>query len=437
MFKTSQKRAAAAALALSMSLGTAGELLQPNSAQAITSNQINQAVQAFRNTGCNLGFQGSSATISCPTQFIASLLNRELAASSLKLYHSKGHSFAQYKIGNQITATTQQISNIYYNPAGPNNLKVMPDNLNSRSITIEGTSDGFKLVTSFESSGTEFQVEDKYFGYWKDGAFPDLHWDNARVTANLALNRYMTLSNLTNIEVSGAWAARTGANVIPDSFMNNKIRENLNVVFQNYLPLINGLIRQQLQSLASRVPGGYGQNIGLSFGNGNVSISVPLTADASSQRTNQNLSQRLTLAKAYRIKDDEPITNTYKNMEESFSLNVMRGSTATAFKPSSRSNSPVHCAGAEVRVEDWDRVEVDANGVARIWVSVELYEGTSCSSNDLDGSSIGVRRNGTAAATPLLVVAPGETKTASVQVDNTAEGGDYGKITYTFSNSNR
>lgn len=437
MFKPSQKHATAAALALSMSLGTAGELFQPNPAQAITANQINQAVQAFRNTGCNLGFQGSSATISCPTQFIASQLNSELRASSLKLYHSQGHSYAQYKIGSQMPAATQQISNIYYDPPGPNNLKVMPDNLNSRSITIEGTPDGFKLVTSFESSGTEFQVEDKYFGYWKDGAFPDLHWDNARVTANLALNRNMTLSNLTNVEVSGAWAARTGANVIPDSFMNNKIRENLNVVFQNYLPLINGLISQQLRSLANRIPGGYGQNIGLSFSNGNVSISVPLTPNTSAQSTNQNATQRLTLTKAYRIKDDEPITNTYKNMEESFSINVARGSSATAFKPSSRSNSPIHCAGAEVRVEDWDRVEIDANGVARIWVSVELYEGTSCSSNDLDGSRIGVRRNGSPTGSPLLVVAPGETKSASVQVDNTDEGGDYGKITYTFTNTNR
>ena len=119
------------------------------------------------------------------------------------------------------------------------------------------------------------------------------------------------------------------------------------------------------------------------------------------------------------------------------SINVEPGGSATAFKPSGRSNSPRHCAGGEVRIEDWDRVEVDNSGVAKIWVSMELYEGTSCNSNDRDGRSIGVRRNGTAVGAPFMVVRPGQTVSKTLRVNNSAEGGDYGRITYTFTNRNR
>lgn len=440
MFTASTKRAAAAAFALSMSLSATADLLQAKPAQAIpqiTQAQITKAIQDVHRKGCNLGLQSGSAVISCSTEAIATLLSPEINASQLKLYHSDGKSYARYRIGAHTQEATQSIPNIYFDPAGPNNLKVMPDDLNSSSIRLEGTRDGFRLVTSFESSGTEFQVEDKWFGSWKDSAFPDLHWDHARVTANLALNRNMTLSNISNLEVSGAWSARTGANVIPDSFMNNKVRENLNGVFQSYIPLVNSLISQQLRSVASLVPGGQLQNLGLSFSNGNVSLTVPLTADAAAQQANTRAIQSLSLSKAYNIKDDEPFSNDYKKATEAFNIRVERGANATAFKPSSLSNSPRHCAGGEVRVEDWDRVEVDADGVARIWVSAELYEGTSCNSSDRDGSSIGVRRDGTAVGPAFLVVRPGESWSKTLRVNNTAEGGDAVKIKYTFSNMNR
>jgi hypothetical protein len=437
MFTSSTKRAAAAAFALSMSLGATADLLQAKPAEAITQAQINQAIANVRRTGCNLGLQGGNAVITCSTEAIASLVSPELNASRLKLYHSNGKSYARYRISAHTQEATQSIPNIYFNPTGPNNLKVMPDDLNSSSIRLQGTRDGFKLVTNFESSGTEFQVEDKWFGSWKDGAFPDLHWDNARVTVNLALNRNMTFSNISNIDVSGAWSARTGANVIPDSFMNNKVRENLNGVFQNYLPLVNSLISQQLRSVASLIPGVQLQNLGLSFSNGNVSLTLPLTANAAAQQAQTRASQSLSLSKAYNIKDDEPFSNDYKKASEAFNIRVERGASATAFKPSSLSNSPRHCAGGEVRVEDWDRVEVDADGVARIWVSAELYEGTSCNSNDRDGSSIGVRRDGTPVGDPFLVVRPGESKSKTLTVNNTAEGGDAVKIKYTFANMTR
>ena len=437
MLTQSSKRAVAAAFALTMSIGAAGELLQPQTAQAITQAQQAQAIQAIQRAGCGLGFQGTNATITCSTQAVANLAQQQLNSSYLKLYNRSGKSYARYKIG----ATAEQnknIPNIYYDPSGPFNLKIMPDNLNSRSIQLTGTRDGFRLTTAFESAGTEFQVEDKWFGSWKDSAFPDLHWNNGRVTANLALNRNMTLSNISNVGVSGQWAIRSGFDVIPDNYMNNKVSENLNSVLQSYLPTINTLITQQLRTLAGRIPDARVQNTRFSFGNGNITASIPLTNRGPVPVVEDARQQSLTLAKSYRIKDDESWgSDEFKNYNESSSINVERGASATAFKPSGRSNSPRHCAGGEVRIEDWDRVEVDNNGVAKIWVSMELYEGTSCSSNDRDGRSIGVQRNGTAVGAPFMVVRPGQTVSKTLRVNNTAEGGDYGRITYTFTNRNR
>lgn len=437
MLTKSSKRAVAAAFALSMSVGAAGELLQPKAAQAITPAQQAQAIQAIQRAGCQLGFQGANATITCSTQAVANLAQQQLNNSYLKLYNRSGKSYARYKIG-ATAEQTKRISNTYYDPRGPFNLKIMPDNLNSRSIRLTGTRDGFRLTTAFESAGTEFQVEDKYFGSWCDNCFPDLHWNNGQVTANLALNRNMTLSNLSNVGISGQWAIRTGFDVIPDNYMNNKVRENINGVFQESLGSINTLIREQLRTLAGRIPDARVQNAQLSFRNGNITASIPLRGGGPGPGPGVSRQQRLTLSKAYRIKDDESWgSDEFKNYNESSSINVERGASATAFKPSGRSNSPRHCAGGEVRIEDWDRVEVDNSGVAKIWVSMELYEGTSCNSNDRDGRSIGVRRNGTAVGAPFMVVRPGQTVSKTLRVNNTAEGGDYGRITYTFTNRNR
>lgn len=144
--------------------------------------------------------------------------------------------------------------------------------------------------------------------------------------------------------------------------------------------------------------------------------------------------QRLVAIKEYRIKDDEVFSNEYKNYRTQREIQVRR-SNDSAFKSFAKKNRPRHCAGGEVRIEDWDRVEVDNNGVVKIWVSMELYEGTSCNSNDLDGRSIGVRSNGTTVGAPFLVVRPGVTKSKTLRVNNTNEGGDYGRIKYTFTNN--
>lgn len=431
------KKTSLLGIGLYIGITTASDLLKAPSAQAITPAQRAQAIQLIQRAGCNLGLQGTTARITCSTQSVANLIASEIRASSLKLYNSQGKSYARYKIGSNNPLTTVRIDNIYKNPPGPPNLKVMPDNLNSRSITLTGTPTGFRLVTAFESSGAEFQVEDKYFGSWCDNCFPDLHWDNGRVTANLQLTRNMTLSNISNIEVSGRWSIRTGLDVLPDDFMNSKVRESLNSVFQQYLPSINRIIQQRLKRLSGQIPGAQSQRAIYNFSNGNIIVNVPLSSNSNGTSVSPQ-SQRLRLDKAYRIKDDESWgSNEYKNYTTSKTINVERGATATAFKPSGQSNSPRRCAGGEVRVEDWDRVEIASNGIAKIWVSMELYEGTSCSSNDKDGSKIGVRRNGSPVGAPFLIVQPGETKAKTLRVNNTDEGGDYGRITYTFSNNRR
>ena len=165
-------------------------------------------------------------------------------------------------------------------------------------------------------------------------------------------------------------------------------------------------------------------------------LTIPrLNLDAVLNGVGDRRTQRLVAIKEYRIKDDEfLVSNEYKNYRTQHEIQVRRGNDS-AFKSYAKKNSPRHCAGAEVRIEDWDRVEVDNNGVAKIWVSMELYEGTSCNSNDLDGRKIGVRSNGTTVGAPFLVVRPGETKSKTLRVNNTDEGGDYGRIKYTFTNN--
>ena len=105
MPNNSSKRAVAATFALLMSVGTAGELLQPKAAQAISPNQQAQAIRAIRAAGCGLEFQGLSARITCSTQAIARLVQPQLNNSSLKLYNSRGKSYARFKIG----STSEQI----------------------------------------------------------------------------------------------------------------------------------------------------------------------------------------------------------------------------------------------------------------------------------------------------------------------------------------
>jgi hypothetical protein len=161
-----------------------------------------------------------------------------------------------------------------------------------------------------------------------------------------------------------------------------------------------------------------------------------LTSNSVAAQTPGDKTQRLRLSKDYTIRDDENGADEwYRRSQVEPSLTLRRGGQGQ-FKPSHRASNPVRCAGGEARLEDWDTIKVDQNGVARLWVSLELFEGTSCSNSDKDGSLIGVSPSHKPVGKPVLVVAPGQSGTAKVTVHNTDESSsnDFGSIEYTLDN---
>ena len=153
------------------------------------------------------------------------------------------------------------------------------------------------------------------------------------------------------------------------------------------------------------------------------------------------------LKKNYRIKDEDTYTSDdfYNKEVIEQPRTVQRPQAAgriadASIKNYAQSNIPTNarCAGGEVRGEDWDRIEVDSNGVARMWVSIELWEEESCDNNDLDGFTRGVGRNGVKSGRPFLEVQPGGEATKTLKVTNTREdAGDYVRIIYTLKNESR
>jgi len=279
MLTKSSKRAVAAAFALTMSVGAAGEALHAPSAHALTPQQIQQAGQAIqfiRGKGCSVTPENGAFLVSCSTKVVANLVQPELNASQIKLYNRSGKSYARIKLGRNGQTQTTRISNVYVNPPGPLNLKIMPDNINSNRIELKGTNQGFQFITSFESSGTEFQVEDKYFGRWCDNCFPDVHWNNGRIAANLPLSPTMQLSSDARVAVTGEWMLRGNLDVIPDRTVNNSLSNSISGVLQNNVGTINTLINRELRGLATRLPNNVANNIRYSFSNGDIQIRVPV-----------------------------------------------------------------------------------------------------------------------------------------------------------------
>ena len=279
MLTKSSKRAVAAAFALTMSVGAAGEALHAPSAHALSTQQIQQAGQAIqfiRGKGCSVTPENGAFLVSCSTKVVANLVQPELNASQIKLYNRSGKSYARIKLGRNGQTQTTRISNVYVNPPGPLNLKIMPDNINSNRIELKGTNQGFQFITSFESSGTEFQVEDKYFGRWCDNCFPDVHWNNGRIAANLPLSPTMQLSSDARVAVTGEWMLRGNLDVIPDRTVNNSLSNSISGVLQNNVGTINTLINRELRGLATRLPNNVANNIRYSFSNGDIQIRVPV-----------------------------------------------------------------------------------------------------------------------------------------------------------------
>jgi len=160
-----------------------------------------------------------------------------------------------------------------------------------------------------------------------------------------------------------------------------------------------------------------------------------LTSSSVATQAPGEKTQQLRLSKAYTIRDDEyGADEWYKRTQVEPNLTLRRGGQGQ-FKPSHRAANPMRCAGGETRLEDWDTVQVDKNGVARLWVSLELFEGTSCSNSDKDGARIGVSPTHKPKGEPLLTVPPGQSGTAKVTVrTNESNSKDFGSIEYTLDN---
>jgi hypothetical protein len=84
------------------------------------------------------------------------------------------------------------------------------------------------------------------------------------------------------------------------------------------------------------------------------------------------------------------------------------------------------CAGDEVHVEYQVRTLLSQTspGTVTVKVSAQLYEGTDCSSRDLDGT-----------ASMSFTIAPGQTVGKTLNVFNQDEGGDYGTVHLVLKNT--
>jgi hypothetical protein len=98
--------------------------------------------------------------------------------------------------------------------------------------------------------------------------------------------------------------------------------------------------------------------------------------------------------------------------------------TVTPANPVVASGPSRWCAGGEVRVESSRRIQLAENGWVLVTLTLELYEGASCYSNDLDG-----RR------TTSFWIAPGATAKTALTVRNDDEGGDYATYNYVLKNA--
>ena len=156
------------------------------------------------------------------------------------------------------------------------------------------------------------------------------------------------------------------------------------------------------------------------------------------ERRERDRSQTLTLVKNYNLRDDEPfgMDPEWKN-HESRQSKASRRNRSGHFKPRAEYRNPSICAGGEVRAGDWDKFKIDENGVARLWISMELFEGTRCSTMELEKSYHQVDNNNRIKSRflnePFLVVPPGQTLSREKKL---RDDGDHLKITYTLSNRN-
>ena len=473
------RKLATSALALGLLIGAGGEVLRPQRAQASPPSraQVESALERLTNiSGCRVSkFPSESSNlveVSCSNQAVASLLTPYLSESGFQIYADRGWSGKtrmDWRIGPQsISAINfrQPASRSvvlgnnpiyrYVKRLSPLDIRVKVNpRIRSTRESVTAIPGGLQLSIPFSRATLYCEGDPAVVpGGWLDHSCPDFTWRNPKINVNLIFNRDLTLSRATAASTSGTFDLG-GINIISIADLNRIVTNYANNGVQQLIPTANSYISKFAKaSVISKYSGLPEYCINLSYSNDKLNFSIPLQRDCAravglpevlanlipedgGETTPRRASQSLKLDKSYRIKDDETFSDEFKNYTTTKTISVNRGEVSN-FKRSNQSNSPRHCAGGEVRLEDWDRVEVDSNGVAKLWIAMELYEGTSCDSPDLDGQYREIDRGhnrGNRAA--FIEARPGQTVTKTKKVNNTAEGGDYGQITYTLTNNNR
>ena len=154
--------------------------------------------------------------------------------------------------------------------------------------------------------------------------------------------------------------------------------------------------------------------------------------------------QILTIEKDYRIKDDNIGKNRFGNWNYTKTLRVERprpGQSVTRVqeKRGDAKNTPMRCVGREVVGTDWNLIEVDRNGNANLYISMELFEQSSCSLSDREDKIWQVRQDAARKRgnpAPFMVIPPCTTREKQYKLKNRgAGGGDYFRLRYKITNT--
>jgi hypothetical protein len=461
----------AAALLTGLTAGSVMEAIQANPAAAATPTrtQVVNALSQINNIpGCNVNLfptqRSNRVGISCNNQAVAGLLNPYFSQSGFQIYAERGwrgRTKMDWRIGpQQIRAINfrqpaSRTVDLGRNPIlrvgstfSPLDIRVkVHPRISSTTESVTAIRGGLKLTIPFSQARLYCEGDPVGPGGWLDRACPDITWSNPKINVNLIFNRDLTLSRASAATTSGSFALG-GLRVVSSAKVNRVITDLGNNGLQQLIPTANRYISKFAKaSVISRYTRLPESCINLNYNNDKLNFSIPLNRTCApalglpvvtgpGDPPEGQDKQSLKLEKSYRIKDDETFRDEFKNHSSSKTIRVRRGETSN-FKRSNQSSSPKLCAGGEVRLEDWDRVDVENDGTAKLWIAMELYEGTSCNSRDLDGKFRQIDRgHDPRNNAPFITVRPGDTVTLTKKVNNTDEGGDYGRITYKLTNTN-
>lgn len=139
---------------------------------------------------------------------------------------------------------------------------------------------------------------------------------------------------------------------------------------------------------------------------------------AATARPAEAASSGVGMSGSMQIKDDEYWNDEYCNRTFSQSGWLMYTNQYSSLYGEGR-------CGGEVRIEVHATARMNSNGsITFLSPRVDLYEGTSESTGDLDGRKY----------ISNFTVAEGQSVSKYVYVENTAEGGDWAKVWVTFAN---